>query len=1217
MIGLKQLASLIASTVVLVSSAFLVADDGGTVALKATPAGGTELVADGPATLLLEDLEVYELVTTRGVATPPAKLEGDLGEARLVAAVTGRPVIAELGGQTVTVRPGSTVTIDGLVGTLSIAGADLATRVSITGLAERLTVEPPEGIPVRTLAGSTQSVPVKGLTVDGVPVTGSYRNAGQFSEVRFVSTPAEGQGPSAPALQMGNGVFPFETEVGFALEEFVGVLVAVAIDSEHIMLSLDGFAYVELNGEPVGTDFHLSETIPIGVNGTINGRPMAAFSYLPAAPAAGDRVEFVDESRDDLFVSRWHWDFGDGGTSSAQHPTHRFTRGGLYTVTLTVWDAQGAAATEFKQVQVSKMRPMIEVGWSPRPVFEGKEITFWAKVDDVHEVVWTFSDGFQLPWGTASRAFDDHGLYNFTVVAHGNNGLKGYYNGSLEVLNAPPRADFVVLPAVPIAGEPAKLKSLATDVGSGSIVNHTWRVGGLTMPLHGPEPTVVFPRDGQVAVKLTVLDDDGETASKTRQITVANPPPTVTIQHPPYPNPGEAITFVAVVEDDDLPEEALWAFPGNVSKRGLAVPHVFTTGGTFPVTVSVTDEDGATGSATKIVRVNHPPSAEIKVSPAEAVFTGVEMTFTAEVLDLDGNATTLAWSVDGAPAGTAPSIERTWLDDGEHVIRLTATDTNGATSRVTKTVTVQNRPPNVNPRVLEPVINRGETATLDANATDPDGFITRVEWFLDDERIAVKDLTDPGQDQSVEVTFPSGGNVNLRAAATDDDGDTTSVPFTVQVNSPPTLSASVSPDREQAGRPILFEASATDPEGDGISYLWDFGDGHTDTSPVTSHTYATAPESGVSYEARITATDSKGASVSRLFSIRIDTPDLTAVLTHSPITPQAGSGTSFTVTIPPGRAIEGIDWNFGDGTTLTTGPGVASVTHTYHAPRTFDVTVQVRADHGSTASASDTVRVTGAINFKVRLAPKLPDGNCVNLDSPAVGIELKNGFTGALFNLNPGPQSFVRETACILSQDFPAGTWSIGDTMLLTARVGTAPTTGLFEYNGGGLLHVDPLTLQASALFANFTIHDRTNDLRLPGAPETDGSTFHDPSEPVFASGIVTWADGSLAKNIRVDLSATYRTPLQTEAVALPYASWFVNTRSDGTFETQVPAPLVSTGETVDVSVLFLPGRYQVQGQVRGGPGITPDIAIRNFIEDPLGILAILKENDLLPDDSF
>lgn len=52
-------------------------------------------------------------------------------------------------------------------------------------------------------------------------------------------------------------------------------------------------------------------------------------------------VQFRDQSTGD--ISQWRWDFGDGQTSSQRNPSHTYTKGGLYTVKLTVTGPGGTA----------------------------------------------------------------------------------------------------------------------------------------------------------------------------------------------------------------------------------------------------------------------------------------------------------------------------------------------------------------------------------------------------------------------------------------------------------------------------------------------------------------------------------------------------------------------------------------------------------------------------------------------------------------------------------------------------------------------------------------------------------------------------------------------------------------------------------------------------------------------------------------------------------
>ncbi|HUF06578.1 MAG TPA: carboxypeptidase regulatory-like domain-containing protein [Candidatus Binatia bacterium] len=81
----------------------------------------------------------------------------------------------------------------------------------------------------------------------------------------------------------------------------------------------------------------------------VNDAPLAAFT--PACN--GLTCTFTDTSSDPQGVTAWSWNLGDGRTSVAQHPSHTFTAGGSYTVTMYAIDALGATARVSHTVTVS------------------------------------------------------------------------------------------------------------------------------------------------------------------------------------------------------------------------------------------------------------------------------------------------------------------------------------------------------------------------------------------------------------------------------------------------------------------------------------------------------------------------------------------------------------------------------------------------------------------------------------------------------------------------------------------------------------------------------------------------------------------------------------------------------------------------------------------------------------------------------------------------
>ena len=74
----------------------------------------------------------------------------------------------------------------------------------------------------------------------------------------------------------------------------------------------------------------------------------AWFTWSPEKPIETLPIQFTDMSSG-LDIVKWHWDFGDGGTSDEQNPVHAYSKAGDYVVTLAIWDSKGMKS----QVSVS------------------------------------------------------------------------------------------------------------------------------------------------------------------------------------------------------------------------------------------------------------------------------------------------------------------------------------------------------------------------------------------------------------------------------------------------------------------------------------------------------------------------------------------------------------------------------------------------------------------------------------------------------------------------------------------------------------------------------------------------------------------------------------------------------------------------------------------------------------------------------------------------
>jgi PKD repeat protein len=1201
LIGIRELASLLASAIVLFGSVMVPAGEEGAVAVESVGGDGSLAVADEPVAIQLDETKVYDLITSQGAPTPPANLEGGFEKITFVAAPGSAPAIA-MADRDMPVEAGSAVTIEGFSGQIDVGDAGEGLTAAIEGTATSLEVDPPGTEPIDTYAGSNDTIPAAEVTLNGDLVTGSVEKGGSFANITFEILPQQ-DGP-VPTLETDDEVLPFEQTVRVRVSDFVGLVVVAEADRDGVSLQLDGFGNVTVLGEGVDRSVHEEATVT-------NEEPSANFTYYPSQPQASETIHFEPDAQDALAIRSYEWDFGDGSTSEAEQPEHVYDASGTYEVQLTVTDALGRTDSKTQTLHVVNSRPIVSLQFDPEPASEGELTELDAVATDRDGEIltydWSIPNRTKASGTSVNHTFTETGTYDVSVTVTDDEGAQASANEQLIVRNAPPGANFTVDPSDPRAREPVYLQSTASDYGDGEVVNHTWNVGSVGVR-EGEVVKVEFTRDGTREVQLEVRDDDGGTDRITKQIDVRNAPPDATIKISPRPlNPGSLLKFAADVTDDDPIEEAIWTFSDGVEKEGLNVGRTFQTGGAYDVTLRLQDGDGDWASFEETFYVNKAPTVELGPLNHEqtdeiAVETSELFTVDAHIEDPDGDDVSLAWNVDGvtpgqlsfcthAPDGNESRMQCGWPDDGEHRITAFARDELGATTIASIDVIVLNQPPDLNPTVQTDVVSEGERVTFDANEGDTDGTIEEIRWFVNGEKLGVG--------SGFHHTFEASGTQDVRVEATDDDGAVSSDAFTVDVNAKPEAQITYDPDQPIAGESVTFTADTTDPDGDdgALTHEWRFGDGTNATGASVTHTYQFTG----SYTVELTVTDEAGSTVIREQRIDVDAPALDAQLSTSPSTPTAGSAVTFEVDVEDGRQIERIDWNFGDGTTETTGENVTSTTHTYQRSQTYRLTVDIQADHGEQRRLNAGLRVAASSALDVVFEPRLPDGQCLDVDDPDVDVEAVNAQTGLTIGLGSADVNWKRNAACTLSYTFTAGTWANGDQLVVQMTAGSAEQTDVYRLGDDRPLVDRDLRLRSAPIaFEQVEVFS-------PGqsSQSDEEDTFAEPARPVYVTGQAVWVDGTPAVDKNVDLTVDYRTPEDRTGLAARYYDAGFSTPSSGDFVEEVPAPVASTSPSgydaeTGPSVTYLPGQYHVGLRVTSG--LYGQLAQVSFVEDPAGI---------------
>jgi len=211
-----------------------------------------------------------------------------------------------------------------------------------------------------------------------------------------------------------------------------------------------------------------------------------------------------------------------------------------------------------------------------------------------------------------------------------------------------------------------------------------------------------------------------------------------------------------------------WSFGGS----GVNASNTFASAGTYAVTLTVTDNNGATGSVTNNVTVTAPP---VNVAPT-ASFTSSCTDLTCSFngsgsSDSDGTISSYSWSF----GGSGVTASNTFAGTGTYSVTLTVTDNNGATGSSTQNVSVTAPPVNVAPTASFTSSCTDLTCSFDGSgSSDSDGTISSYSWSFG------------GSGVTASNTFASAGTYSVTLTVTDNNGATGSSTQNVSVTAPPT-----------------------------------------------------------------------------------------------------------------------------------------------------------------------------------------------------------------------------------------------------------------------------------------------------------------------------------------------------------------------------------------------------------------------------------------------
>jgi serine protease len=282
-----------------------------------------------------------------------------------------------------------------------------------------------------------------------------------------------------------------------------------------------------------------------------NSPPTANFTYTTNALTAN----FTDTSSDsDGSIASRHWDFGDGTTSTATNPSKTYANAGTYPVTLTVTDNGGLSGQATQQVSVAAPPP-VNLSIADASITEGnsgtKTLTFLISLSAASASNVTFNIATADGTATAGSDYVASSLTNQTIAA-----------GSLS-------KNFAVTINGDTVVEPDETFFVNISNVSGALVARGQAVG-------------------------TIQNDD-----------VANIAPTASFT---YTTNALTANFTDTSSDSDGSIASRhWDFGDGTTSTATNPSKTYANAGTYPVTLTVTDNGGLSSQATQQVSVVAPP----------------------------------------------------------------------------------------------------------------------------------------------------------------------------------------------------------------------------------------------------------------------------------------------------------------------------------------------------------------------------------------------------------------------------------------------------------------------------------------------------------------------------------------------------------------------------------------------------------------------------------
>lgn len=442
--------------------------------------------------------------------------------------------------------------------------------------------------------------------------------------------------------------------------------------------------------------------------------PEAEFTADATSVCPGTTVTFTDQTTNN--PTSWSWDFGDGGTSTAQNPTHTYETAGTYTVTLVAGNANGTD-TEAKTNYITVNAAPTVTASNDGPSCVGGTAALSANVSGASTYAWSGPNSYTASTqnATIENLTANHaGIYTITATSAAS--CTATASTTLTVNAAPSLT-------VSNNGPYCEDATISLNANGNGGTSYSWS-GPDGFSSTTQNPTIANATTDKAGTYTATLTNTttGCSTTATTDVVVNELPTLSPSNNGPY-CVGETITLNANGSGGTYAWSGPNSYTSNATNPTIANAAA-ANAGTYNVTLT-NATTGCSAEANTVVVVNANPT--VSASNTGAYCAGQTISLSAT-----SNATSFAWSGPNGytSAEQNPTIANIVTANGG-TYTVIATNANNCTAQASTVVTV-----NANPTANASNTGaycEGQTITLQTTSTGtyawsgPNGFTSNLQ----------------------------------------------------------------------------------------------------------------------------------------------------------------------------------------------------------------------------------------------------------------------------------------------------------------------------------------------------------------------------------------------------------------------------------------------------------------------------------------------------------